>query len=1033
MNESTGATADPAAPVPVHDDARQSGVPTPPTGSPTVLCVVVCHNGSDFLERTLTALGQSTRHPTRVVAVDVGSDDETAEWLATNPRVVDLVVTMAPDAGFSAAVHEGIDDGGPSDLVWLLHDDSAPDPTALAELTQVLIDQASVGAVGPKVLGWDDPRRVLEVGVSISRSGRRFTGLEAREQDQGQLDVERDVLSVGSAGLLVRRAVWDELGGFDRAIKFHREDIDFGWRLNLAGHRVVVAPQAVVHHAEAATHRRRSVNVSGLPRTDRASAMYVLLANTSRLGLVGRWLWLLLASAVRTLGFLLGKSPHEASTEIAAIGQVLFSPGLLRHGRRARRRHRTVPARSLRSLFPPPGHQLRQSVETAVLTLNLDNGESATSVLESGPADEDIDNFGGPSSGRLRRLVRRPGVLIFTGLLLVMLLAWRGLYRGGVLHGGSLLPIPPGASDVWSNYVASWHPVSAGSPVMSPPSSAVLAVIGTLLMGKATWVVPLALVVGPALAAAIAYVVLSTFGLTTRIRVWGAVAYALNPVLLAAVAQARWGTVLSAVLLPLLGLATARACGLRGWRASGQAAAAAALLMALIVALAPPLWLPLAVLGGLVIWRWAPTHVVRLRLVGVVVAPAAVWLPWLPVVISDPTQLLLDPGVPLGNSDAPPWQVLMLDPGGWASAPLFFGIGLMIAGVAAVVRTVVAPAVRGSLVVAGVGLVWALVLSAIEVTPSSSELPVVPWPGSALLLAVIGLVAAVGLAAKGSLERLQRRDLSWRQPVLAVVTVLAVLTPLLCGVWWLDRGAEGPIDRGAANPLPAFVRAQSALPEQFRTLVLQPSQGRLQYTLLRQRDSQFGDVETAPPADRLVDLNGVVSDLASGRGAAPVARLGEYAVAYVLAVPPVDPELEAALDSAPGVVRIANPGDASLWSIDQPTGRVRVVSKDGQYIVLRSGSVDASVSVPSGDDQRLLTLAELSDPGWSATVDGQQLDKQTEGGWSQAFGLGSSADRVEITHHNQTRTVLLWVELVIVLALLVFALPSRRTKSEELV
>ena len=65
------------------------------------------------------------------------------------------------------------------------------------------------------------------------------------------------------------------------------------------------------------------------------------------------------------------------------------------------------------------------------------------------------------------------------------------------------------------------------------------------------------------------------------------------------------------------------------------------------------------------------------------------------------------------------------------------------------------------------------------------------------------------------------------------------------------------------------------MPEQIRTLVLQPQEGRLAYTLLRSRGAQWGDVETAPTATEMASMDDVVSDLASGRGAAPVDELAD--------------------------------------------------------------------------------------------------------------------------------------------------------------
>ena len=414
---------------------------------PRVLAVLVSHNGVEFLDRTLAALTALHTAPDHVIAVDVASQDESVQILRAPGGPVSEVISVPSGTGFAAAVHVGVDAAGASDWVWVLHDDCAPEPGALRALLESAADQPSVAIVGPKVLGWDEPRRLLEVGVSISRSGRRYTGLEPLEQDQGQYEGQREVLAVGSAGLLVRRAVWDILGGFDRALRLFREDVDFGWRANLAGHRVVVVPEAVVHHAEAAAHGRRELDSRHLHQLDRASALYVLLANSSTVALLPRWAWLFVVSLLRAVGFLLGKSPREAAGEMGAIGQVLLRPGPIRRGRRSRARHKSVSQGSLRSLFPPPAQQLRQSLETVVGALTVNAELQPSSVLETGPADDDIDSFGGQGSSRLLRVVRRPGSLLFLGLLAVGVLAWRGLYRDGVLHGGALLPVPTGASD----------------------------------------------------------------------------------------------------------------------------------------------------------------------------------------------------------------------------------------------------------------------------------------------------------------------------------------------------------------------------------------------------------------------------------------------------------------------------------------------------------------------------------------------------------------------------------------------------------
>src|SRR5258708_32990241 len=163
--------------------------------------------------------------------------------------------------------------------------------------------------MGAKLRSWYAPRKLIEDAVSMASRGRRWTGLERREQDQGQHDQVRQVLSVSSAGMLVRRDVWEELGGFDRRLPLMRDDVDFCWRAQSAGHTVLIAPDAVLRHAEAASRERRPVDCAGRfavnpHRVDKAGAVYTLLANTRGPLLPYVVLRVVVGTLLRTLAYL---------------------------------------------------------------------------------------------------------------------------------------------------------------------------------------------------------------------------------------------------------------------------------------------------------------------------------------------------------------------------------------------------------------------------------------------------------------------------------------------------------------------------------------------------------------------------------------------------------------------------------------------------------------------------------------------------------------------------------------------------------
>ncbi|OEV27471.1 family 2 glycosyl transferase, partial [Streptomyces nanshensis] len=538
-----------------HYEAAAAGLATlEPPESPrhVVTAVLVAHDGARWLPRALSGLLEQNRPVQNIIAADTGSADDTARLL-TDALGAERVLHMARRTGFGTAVEEAArtarrltpedlpylkrpsgwdpvnrtwrDDaydlpelpyGEPVEWLWLLHDDCAPEPETLAQLLRVVDADPSVGIAGPKLRSWYDKRQLLEAGVSIAHSGRRWTGIERREQDQGQHDQVRPVLAVSTAGMLIRRDVYDQLGGFDRRLPLMRDDVDLCWRAQSAGHRVLTVPDAVLRHAEAASRERRPVDCVGRSsngasphRVDKAGAVYTLLANVPGSLLPWVLLRLVVGTVLRTLGYLIGKVPGQALDEITGLSGTLLRGGRILTARRRRGRP-AVPHKELRPLFPPPGATLRATLEQATSSLpgRSEPDSSAAGrhgAAETGPGDEDADFLEVEQFARLKRLGQQPGPVLFAVLLVVSLVACRALLGGGALAGGALLPAPDGVAELWARYAEGWHPVGTGGTVSAPPYLAVLATFATLLFGSTGFALTLLLVCSVPLAGVTAY------------------------------------------------------------------------------------------------------------------------------------------------------------------------------------------------------------------------------------------------------------------------------------------------------------------------------------------------------------------------------------------------------------------------------------------------------------------------------------------------------------------------------------------------
>jgi len=452
-----------------------------------VTVVLVSHDGARWLPETLAALAAQTRPPQRVVAVDTGSADSSPGLLADSLGE-SAVIHRPADAGFGAAIQAGLDaftgappppgiDTDPVEWVWVLHDDSAPEPEALERLLERVDASPSITVAGPKVLSWDR-RRLLEVGVTTDGSGRRETMLEPREVDQGQHDGRGDVLAVGTAGMLVRRDAWDRLGGLDDHLEIFGDDIDFGWRVNADGGRVVVATDAVVRHgAGLSVGRRRPDAVAGRAGgVARAHGMRVVLMNTAGLLAPFYVVRFVVESLLRSLAeLLLLRRPRRAADEIVGLRMLLSRPGLVLSGR-ARRRGRSRAHREIRPLLAPASLRWRHLGDAIAGAVGgraaAEQRRQRRAPVETGPVAEEAESFDVDDLGVLQRFVRRPGVLLAIGLTVAAVLVDRRLL-GGSLHGGRLLSAPGGVSDLWRTYTQGWHPVGLGSTTTAPPALAV--------------------------------------------------------------------------------------------------------------------------------------------------------------------------------------------------------------------------------------------------------------------------------------------------------------------------------------------------------------------------------------------------------------------------------------------------------------------------------------------------------------------------------------------------------------------------------
>ena len=1040
---------------------------TAPQTRHTVTALIVAHDGARLLPGLVQALQAQTYPVDQVVGVDTGSRDRSGAVLSELIGQ-DAVFGMERSTGYGEAVsvalrHATRRRSGQTDpnlnrveWIWLLHDDCEPAPQALERLLRAASRDRSVVVLGPKVLDGQDRRTLREVGVSIDRAGRRITGIEPGEIDQGQHDHNKAVLAVGSAGMLVRRDVWDQLGGFDARLRLFRDDLDFCWRVQAAGYRVQVVTDAVLYHRELSARRRRPTEGGGSRRLDRRNALYVLAVNLPLLAMLRIVGGAVIGSIIKAAYFAATKQLDMALAQAEAVGWLFLHPVRLWQGRRRRAAGRADAYAAVRTLIPPARTLSRLAEKVAGLM--SDGPPQASGGRHQAAEESEEDEQFVDAQSVMRKVIGNPGVQLFAVLLVVALIAERRLLGTSPLGGGALVPGWGGSGALWGEYLAGFHAVGVGSTASAPPYLAVVACLATILGGQAWLAVDVLLLGCVPLAGLTAYLATRRLVTATAARMLVAASYALLPVAIGAVAAGRLGTAVAFVLLPLIAISAGRM--LTGTpKKARRAAWAVGLLVAVAAAFAPLAWIlgvvfALAVLAAR---RWLlAADPVNAAIVAVV--PFFVLFPWSLHLLTDPISFVTEAGVQtagLTTTGLGPKELLALSPGGPGLPPVWVTVGFGLALVAVLLPTRRSWVTAVGWCVAIVGFIAAVALSRITVTPEGGGQPQAGWPGVALALAALGLLLAAAPAAEwlvgiASNARLNPADPKAAAPgpraaagaghgtvsrVLAIVALAAAASaPLLAGLSWVKDGVQGPVGSVTSPLLPAFVSASSTTGYQYRTLILRPNGTVLDYTVVRQADPSLGQPELTTDSAAEQALSRQVAALGAPDGADagdPGTVLGSFGIRWVLLPGPVDAALAERLNGSLGLDALTSSPSYDLWQVAGTVARVRVIAADGTVTALSANPVsmsDASAPASGGT----LVLAEPYG-GWTATLNGRALQPIAApvDGWGQGFVLPAGGGKLSISRNDLAREVSLLAELIAVLAVCMLALPGKRADPAE--
>jgi len=1015
------------------------------SGPPSVLAVVVTHNGRAWLRDSLVALANQTYPLLDVLVVDDASTDHRRQPALKRiakrhlrRRRWGYLRTPRP-LGFGAAANWALSRvRTDADLLLFLHDDAVMGPDSVERMVDRMTLEPATAVVGPKIVNWDDPQILEEVGMAADRFGYPYKGLDQGEIDLGQHDRPSEVFYVTSTCMLVRHNVFRQLRGWDAQMKAFSEDLDLCWRARIAGHGVRFEPAAVARHAMGLATGQRESPFRPARYFIRRNRLRSVTKNASALRLLGLIPQYLLLAIAEMIAFAVLRQPAEVLSLGRALGwNVVHLPQTLTERARVQRR-RKVPDHKLRRLSVRESTRLRSYVENQTQRLEEAWGRRAELVARRGAQARYVG----------RRLAGWPGAVALL-VLVVVTIGFRNVLWSAPTTAGEILPYPDGATTMWRALTDAWNPAGLGHPPPHPPAFGILGIVPLLTFGAAGAAQKLLMVLLGVVAFAGAYSLVAEL-VDRPGRVASGLAYAFGAVGYAGLREARLGSLVFAAAAPFVLTSIIRLAGWArppGWE-PGRAVGRVALGGAVSAAFVP---------GALVLYALTATLITLSRrlldrggdrasggLVPTLIGLAFSWgllLPWSATWFADGGifgRLIGDDTWQIYASSFRGHGMLSTLLGQTPDGPPLFGLALPLLGIVAVV---VAEGARRKTALALWGVV---VLTGLLVSLFAAGIvrPLVASPTEAGVLASLAFAGLAGLAIGAFRLDLRRRALGWQHAAtigvlgISAFLVLAGLGPPTIRGGWDPGLTSGGVDAPVVEQVSALLNAEAQQLGEFRALWVgetwlpdDPSALRpiAQHFVTGERSQELTDLFDPGGGPGESRLQRVIASIESGATDRGGRLLGAFNVHFVIVErsPQADDWLAqqdlALIRTEPTYYVLRNERElpragafpempVAVRALDEGAEVLSEEVEDPATKTFRARGEGRSFA-GRADGPGVLFLAENGDAGWRATT-GDRALRRAQTGWGNAFVLPEGTSAVRL-HYQASMVRHLWTALLV--------------------
>ena len=217
--------------------------------STKVEVIILTWNGKEDTIECLNSLQKVKYENFDITIVDNASTDDSVEIIAAEFPSVKLIknnTNLMYAGGNNVAIKEALN--GDATHILILNNDTILHEDFLEHLVKAFRSEEKIGIVVPKINYYNNRKLIWYAGGFVNFFTGNIYHRGLRKHDDGNYDLSHEVDYATGCCMLIKRELFEEIGLLDEAYYIYTEDVDFSFKAQAAGYKVVFEPRSLIWH-----------------------------------------------------------------------------------------------------------------------------------------------------------------------------------------------------------------------------------------------------------------------------------------------------------------------------------------------------------------------------------------------------------------------------------------------------------------------------------------------------------------------------------------------------------------------------------------------------------------------------------------------------------------------------------------------------------------------------------------------------------------------------------------------------------------